>query len=114
MTAAPQPPEPGSAADPAQIDAWVADSTRSYLISLFAIVDHMPLDAVIEVLRSACLRGFGTWMEPPKSPPQSIRPGTHLVEIALFGVTGSGLTQIEAAQSWRLAARRLLTEKDAA
>lgn len=107
-------PEPGSATDPAAIDTWVAEANAAYLSQIFAIVDHMPLDAVIEVLRSACLRGFGTWMEPPKSPPNSIRPATHLVEIALFGVTGSGLTQIEAAQSWRLAARRLLTAEDAA
>lgn len=114
MNQAPRTPEPTSATDPAQIEAWVADSTRNYLISLFAIVDHMPLDAAIEVLRSACLRGFGTWMEPPDSPPNSIRPGTHLVEIALFGITGSGLTRIEAAQSWRLAARRLLTAEDTA
>lgn len=100
---------PVSFHDPAAIEAWADEDQRGFLIEFYGIVEQMPLDAVVAAIRATCQRGFGMWMEPPVgNPAHSIRPATHLIEIALFGVTGSGLTLLEAAQSWRIAARRLL------
>lgn len=103
------------AADPASmtptddIAAWADTHQRTYLINFFTATEDKPLDVLAEAIRTACQKGFGVWMEPPKgNPAKSIRPGTHLIEIALFGVTGSGLTLTEAANSWRIAARRVL------
>lgn len=108
-------PDPISAADPAAIDAWIAQDQRHHLISFMQAVNDLPLDIVVDAIRTACNRGFGVWMEPPTgNPAKSIRPATHMVEIAIFGVIGSGLTTLEAAQSWRLAARRVLESEDAA
>lgn len=108
-------PDPTSAAPSDEIAAWAEADQIGYLTRFFAIVADMPLDAVVAAIRTTCQRGFGLWMEPPAAhPAPPIRPATHLVEIALFGVTGSGLTLIEAAQSWRIAARRVLESGGAA
>ncbi len=105
-------PDPVSAAPTDEIAAWADTHQRAYLINFFTAVEDKPLDAVVDAIRTACQRGFGVWMEPPAgNPAKSIRPGTHLIEIALFGVTGSGLTLLEAANSWRIAARRVLEDQ---
>lgn len=102
-------PDPASMTPTDEIAAWADSHQRAYLINFFTATEDKPLDVLAEAIRTACQKGFGVWMEPPAgNPAKSIRPGTHLIEIALFGVTGSGLDVLQAAQSWRIAARRVL------
>lgn len=108
-------PDPASMAPTDEIAAWADTHQRALLIDFYAAVQDKPLDVVADAIRAACQRGFGVWMEPPAgNPAKSIRPGTHLIEAALFGVTGSGLTPLEAANSWRISARRVLEDTEAA
>jgi hypothetical protein len=104
-------PEPHSAADPTAIADWADDQARARLAEFMAIMQDKPLDVLATAIRAACDRGFGIWMVPEefcKRPHH--RPGTHMVEIALFGAPGTGLSLIEAARSWRIAATELLQE----
>ena len=103
--------EPHSAADPATIADWATDQARTRLRDFMAIHHDKPLDVLAHAIRTACQRGFGVWMVPDDHTNRPHhRPGTHLVEIALFGATGTGLSLIEAASSWRTAATRILQE----
>jgi hypothetical protein len=100
------PPETDQQAmDPEAVDLWVEETARAYLVNFMQVHDLAPLDVLAAAIRTTCLRGFGTWLEPQAAPKQ--RPATHLFEIALFGVTGSGFDMSEAASSWRIAARRV-------
>jgi hypothetical protein len=104
-------PEPHSAADPATIAAWAQDQAHSRLADFMAIHHDKPLDVLAFAIRTACQRGFGNWMVPDDHTHRPHhRPGTHMIEIALFGATGTGLSLIEAASSWRTAATRILQE----
>ena len=104
-------PDPNSAADPATIADWAQDQARTRLRDFMAIHHDKPLDVLARAIRTACDRGFGLWMVPDDHTNRPHhRPGTHLVEIALFGATGTGLSLIEAASSWRTAATRILQE----
>ena len=108
-------PDPVSMTPTDDIAAWADAHQRAYLINFYTATEDKPLDALADAIRAVCQKGFGVWMEPPAgNPAKSIRPGTHLIEIALFGVTGSGLTLLEAANSWRIAARRVLDDGEAA
>lgn len=64
-----------------------------------------PLDELAATLRAICNAGFGTWQSPATL--GDSRPATHLYEISLWSVLGTGPTAIEAARSWRIAAARL-------
>ncbi|MDZ4393793.1 hypothetical protein [Cypionkella sp.] len=105
------PPPPAAPAvdpdamDPGAVDQWVAETARAYLTHFLTLHDLAPLDVLVGAIRSTCMRGLGVWMHPQTEPHQ--RPGTHLYEISLFGVTGCGFSLNEAASSWRIAARRI-------
>lgn len=60
------------------------------------------LDAhtLTDTLRVTCLRGAGHWQDPSPGGPIG-RPATHLFEISLHGVIGTGTTPQEAAHNWR-------------
>lgn len=102
-------PEPSTLSDPADIAAWATDTETRYLRNFLSGVATSPLDVVADRLAEACRNGFGTWLRP--TPVQRgrdpIRPTTHLHEINVFGVTGTGATPDEAARSWRRAALNL-------
>lgn len=73
-----------------------------------AFLTHMdlaPVDVLVTVLQRICARGFGAWTAPAKG--TKYRPATHLHEVTVWGVTGTGPTPEEAARNWRTAARRL-------
>lgn len=70
------------------------------LTTLARAVRDLDVDALAETLRIACLRGAGHWQGPAPGGPIG-RPATHLFEISLFGVIGTGTTPQEAAHNWR-------------
>jgi hypothetical protein len=89
-------------------DLWSNDPLAS-LRAFTGILTAQPIDMLIDVIRQACLRGYGFWQEPPDAAARDkIRPATHLYEIALFGVTGIGADAAEAARSWHRAAMNTL------
>lgn len=104
----PAQPDPVEAAHAAEINAWVEADQRAYLVEFYTAIEQMPLDVVVSAIRTACARGYGIWMEPPEQTATAPRPATHMIEMALFGAVGYGATLIEAARSWRNAARHLL------
>lgn len=76
------------------------------LANLARAVADAPLDALVLALRETCRNGWGDWMLPTDAS-ASARPATHLVEIHILGVQGTGLTVEEAANNWRRAALNL-------
>jgi hypothetical protein len=66
--------------------------------------------AAASQIRALCDAGHGTWLTPAAG---AHRPATHLHEIHLFNIIGTGETEAEAARSWQIAARRF-TQKEAA
>jgi hypothetical protein len=98
--------------DPA-LDDWVATQQRM-LANLVAALEFAPLDALVLALQQACKNGFGDWLIPEEASMRHLRPATHLVEIHVLGVSGTGLTTEEAARNWRRAALSLTRVEDAA
>lgn len=52
----------------------------------------------------------GTWLAPGDA--HGLRDTSHLVEIALHGITGRGTSEAQAIDDWRAAARRTLTDAE--
>lgn len=103
---------PDTLAVPPGLDDWVA-TQRRMLTNFLGAVEHAPLDALTLALRQACGNGFGDWLVPEEATLHHIRPATHLVEIHVLGVAGTGLTVEEAARNWRRAALNLCQPEDA-
>jgi hypothetical protein len=93
------------------LDDWVA-TQRRMLTNFVGAVQEAPLDALTLALRQACGNGFGDWLIPETASPRHPRPATHLVEIHVLGVHGTGLTVEEAARNWRRAALAMLQAED--
>lgn len=73
-------------------------------------VRDAPLTLLADTLRMVCVdMGHGDWLDPAPGGATTAtgtthRPATHLVEIHLHGITGTGATPEEAAKNWRLCA----------
>jgi hypothetical protein len=110
------PADPKGFADLRDVEAWLAEDQHRRRAAFVLAVAEAPLDVLVDAIRTACLRGFGLWQEPPKPQPgrSPLRPATHLYEINLFGISGVGHDVTEAARSWRRAALNSLSEGMAA
>ena len=93
------------------IEALIAEEHAARRAAFLAQTDHMPTDVFLTALQRLCARGFGGWTLPTKGPKHS--SATHQHEVSLWGCPGFGPTEIEAARSWRIAARRLAEEEGA-
>lgn len=95
----------------AAMTALEAEATAARTLEdLARSVADAPLDALVLALRETCRNGWGDWMLPTDAG-TSARPATHLVEIHILGVQGTGLTVEEAANNWRRAALNLTTQE---
>lgn len=95
------------------LDDWAAAQAR-LLTNFLGPVEHAPLDVLTDALKQACSKGFGDWLVPEDASMRHLRPATHLVEIHVLGVGGTGLTVEEAARNWRRAALATVQGEDAA
>ena len=87
------------------VEALIEAEHAARRAAFLACVENVPADALASRLRRICDRGHGAWTVPAKR--TKYRPATHLHEITLWGLTGTGPTPEEAARNWRTAARRL-------
>jgi hypothetical protein len=87
------------------VEALIEEEHAARRGAFLACVEEVPADALAVRLRRICDRGLGCWTEPQTARHQ--RPATHLHEVTLWGLTGTGPTPEEAARNWRTAARRL-------
>lgn len=87
------------------VEALIEEEHAARRAAFLACVDHVPADALALRLRRICDRGHGAWTVPATGTKH--RPATHLHEVTLWGLTGTGPNPEEAARNWRTAARRL-------
>jgi hypothetical protein len=87
------------------VEALIEEEHAARRGAFLSHMDLAPVDALLTVLQRICARGHGAWTVPAKG--TKYRPATHLHEVTLWGLTGTGPTPEEAARNWRTAARRL-------
>jgi hypothetical protein len=91
-------PSPGALVSPEVIFGFLAEFLETH--------GGKPDTELQQTIRATCEGGFGWWIDPKICGLH--RPATHMVEIALYGVSGFGMTPIEATRSWRRAAAHLV------
>ncbi len=74
-------------------------------------IDHLDHDEFHDAFAGEVIEQGGTWLAPGKG--EDLRDTSHLVEIALHGIVGRGLTEAQAVDDWRAAARRVTTTEEA-
>lgn len=79
-----------------------AEVTADFLADFLAAHGDKTDADLLQAIRQTCEDGFGWWIDPELCGLD--RPATHMVEIALFGVSGFGMAPIEAVRNWRAAA----------
>ena len=67
-------------------------------IALRNVLDSLSPDNAVDVMRRLCKHGHGIWTEPVAT--ATGRPGTHLHEISIWGITASGVTPHIAVINW--------------
>lgn len=73
-------------------------------------IDHLDPDELHDAFVGEVIEQGGTWLAPGKG--EDLRDTSHLVEIALHGIVGRGLTEAQAIDDWRAAARRVTTTEE--
>ena len=81
------------------------------LARLLDRLDRLGQDELPDAVHAEVMETGGTWLCP--GAPGALRNTSHMVEIALHGITGRGPDTASAIDDWRAAARRTLTEQEA-